>query len=699
MDEKFKNLNKFATNITDLARNQKLDPIIGRDDEIRNVIRILSRKTKNNPVLIGEPGVGKTAIVEGLANRIVSGDIPDHLRNKEIYSLDLGSIVAGAKFQGEFEERLKEIMREVSSNQDKIILFIDEIHMLIGMGKTSGAMDGANLLKPMLARGELSCIGATTLSEYKENIEKDSAFERRFQKVLVGEPSFEEALSILRGLKFNLEAYHGVRIEDDALVSAVRMSSRYITDRFLPDKAIDLVDEAAANINVQLNSQPEELEEINRQLVKLEIEKKALKGSKKNKERYKQVSDDLEQVKAKYQELNSKWQLEKQAVNEVKTLKDKIRTAKSELSMAMQALEYERAARLEYQTIPDLERKLEAARAVETQSKMVADVVDSDSILAIIARLTNIPVDSLKEETKDKLLKLEDEINNKVIGQELASSKVVSSIIRSRMNIGNPNRPIGSFLFLGPTGVGKTEVCKVLADKLFDNRENICRIDMSEYMEKHSVSRLIGAPPGYIGFEEGGKLTEYIRTNPYSIVLFDEIEKAHPDVLNILLQVLDDGRLTDSKGKLVNFKNTIIVMTSNIGSDLILNNQIDDEGLTKILRDYLKPEFINRIDSIVSFNGIDLEMYKQIAKLSLEELRTRLEENEIMIDYNDDVIEYLYENSYNPEFGARPIKRYIQDHIENAIAYFMLENDTKAMHITIKDGKVVITPNLVLSKN
>lgn len=693
MDEKFKNLNKFAINITDLARSQKLDPIIGRDDEIRNVIRILSRKSKNNPVLIGEPGVGKTAIVEGLANRIISGDIPDHLRDKEIYSLDLGSIIAGAKFQGEFEERLKEIMREVSENQDKVILFIDEIHMLIGMGKTSSAMDGANLLKPMLARGELSCIGATTISEYKENIEKDSAFERRFQKVLVEEPTFDEALSILRGLKFNLEAYHGVRIEDDALITAVRTSSRYITERFLPDKAIDLVDEAAANINVQLNSQPEELEAINRELIKLEIEKKALKGSKKNKDRFKAVSEQLEAVKANYQQLNDKWQLEKNTVTEVKQLKDKIRVAKSELNIAMQALEYERAARLEYETIPSLERDLEAAKAVETSSKMVADVVDSESIFAIIARLTNIPVDNLKEETKDKLLHLESEINKSVIGQREASKKVVSSIIRSRMNIGNPNRPIGSFLFLGPTGVGKTEVCKVLADKLFDNRENICRIDMSEYMEKHSVSRLIGAPPGYVGFEEGGKLTEYIRTNPYSIVLFDEIEKAHPDVLNVLLQVLDDGRLTDSKGKLVNFKNTIIVMTSNIGSDLILNGEIDDDGLTGLLKNYLKPEFINRIDSIVKFNSIDLEMYKQIAELTLIDLQTRLKDNEIIVDYSSDVIDYLYQNSYNPEFGARPIKRFVQDHIENAIAYFMLENDTKSMRVEIEDERVVVKPS------
>ncbi len=688
MEDKFKNLKKFATNITELARAQKLDPIIGRDQEIRNVIRILSRKSKNNPVLIGEPGVGKTAIVEGLASRIVSGDIPDHLRNKEIYSLDLGSLVAGAKFQGEFEERLKEIMKEVSENQDTIILFIDEIHMLIGMGKTSGAMDGANLLKPMLARGELSCIGATTLIEYKENIEKDSAFERRFQKVLVNEPTFDEALSILRGLKFNLETYHGVRIEDEALVTAVKTSSRYITERFLPDKAIDLVDEAAANINVQLNSQPEELEAINRELIKLEIEKKALKGSKKNKERFKTVSDELEAVRKEYNELKGKWELEKNSVNQVKEVKEKLRLAKSELNMAMQALEYERAARLEYQTIPGLEEELKKLKEIESNTKMVLDIVDSDSVYAIIARLTNIPVDSLKQETKDKLLNLEDEINQQVIGQADASNKIVSSIIRSRMGIGNPNRPIGSFLFLGPTGVGKTEVCKVLAEKLFDNRENICRIDMSEYMEKHSVSRLIGAPPGYVGFEEGGKLTEYIRTNPYSIVLFDEIEKAHPEVLNILLQVLDDGRLTDSKGKLVNFKNTIIVMTSNIGSDVILNQNVDNDRLVQLLRDYLKPEFINRIDSIIKFNPMNEKMYKEIAKLSLTDLQKRLADNDIMISYDDELVEYVAKHSYTPEFGARPIKRYIQARIENKIAYFMLEHDTKSVMIEVIDNEV-----------
>lgn len=684
--EKFENLNKFAINVTKLSREQKLDPIIGRDDEIRNVIRILSRKTKNNPVLIGEPGVGKTAIVEGLANRIVAGDIPDHLRGKEIYSLDLGSIVAGAKFQGEFEERLKAIIKEVSENQDKVILFIDEIHMLIGMGKTSGAMDGANLLKPMLARGELSCIGATTLAEYKENIEKDAAFERRFQKVLVNEPTSEEALSILRGLKFNLEAYHGVRIEDDALVTAIRTSSRYITDRFLPDKAIDLIDEAAANINVQLNSQPEDLEELSRNKIKLEIEKKALKGSKKNKDRYKEVTEELKTVTDNYNVLNDKWQEEKDVANKVKKLKDELRSARNSLTIAMQNLEYEKAARLEYETIPNLEKKLEEAKQIEQSTKMVADVVGSNNIYEIIARLTNIPVDAIKEETKDKLLSLEANINKLVIGQEDAAKSIVNSIIRSRMNIGNPNRPIGSFLFLGPTGVGKTEVCKVLADKLFDNRENICRIDMSEYMEKHSVSRLIGAPPGYVGFEQGGKLTDYIRTNPYSIVLFDEIEKAHPDVLNILLQVLDDGRLTDSKGKVVNFKNTIIVMTSNIGSGL----ELDETGLMLELKQYLKPEFINRIDSIVRFNSMTSEMHEAITKLSIKQLVTRLGENEIVVSYDDELIKYISNNAYNPEFGARPIKRYIQDHVENKIAYYLLENDTKQVELSIADDKIVV---------
>lgn len=693
MESKFEYLEKFALNITALAREQKLDPIIGRDDEIRNVIRILSRKTKNNPVLIGEPGVGKTAIVEGLANRIVAGDIPDHLRNKDIYSLDLGSLVAGAKFQGEFEERLKQIIKEVSENQDQVILFIDEIHMLIGIGKSSSAMDGANLLKPMLARGELSCIGATTLGEYRENIEKDAAFERRFQKVLVAEPSYDEALSILRGLKFNLEAYHGVKIEDEALVSAVKTSTRYITDRFLPDKAIDLIDEAAANINVQLNSQPEELEAINRKLIKLEIEKKALKGSKKDKQRYQQVTEELKVIKQQFKQLNDKWQLEKNSVAKVKDLQDQLRSAEQGLHMAMQALEYERAAKFEYQTIPDLKQKLEAAKSIESNSRMVADVVDSSSIYAIIARLTNIPVDNLKADAKEKLLNLETEINKQVVGQETASSQIVSSIIRSRMNIGNPNRPIGSFLFLGPTGVGKTEVCKVLAAKLFDDSSKICRIDMSEYMEKHSVSRLIGAPPGYVGFEQGGTLTEYVRTNPYSIVLFDEIEKAHPEVLNILLQVLDDGRLTDSRGKVVNFKNCIIVMTSNIGSELILNNaNLDSNEINQLLKGYLKPEFINRIDSIVKFNQMTQEMYKQITSLALDKLVARMKDIDISLSYTSQVVDYIAANSFNPEFGARPINRYIVDYVETKIGYFLLQEEEKQVKLDIVDEQIVINP-------
>ncbi len=684
-------LNKFAVNVSAQAKAQKIDPIIGRDAEIRNVIRILSRKSKNNPVLIGEPGVGKTAIVEGLALRINSGDVPDYLKNKELYSLDLGLLVAGAKFQGEFEERLKTVIQEVSDNQDKIILFIDEIHMLIGIGKTSSAMDGANLLKPMLARGELNCIGATTLSEYKENIEKDAAFERRFQKVLVNEPSIDEAISILRGLKFNLEAYHGVRIDDEALITAVKSSNRYITERFLPDKAIDLVDEAAANINVQLNSQPEELEEINRELVKLEIEKKALKGSKKNKENYAQVSEKLKTTKAKYDQLNKKWQDEKDCLLKQKQLKSELKSARNELQVAMQELKYERAAEIEYSVIPNLERELEAEKQIERKARMVEDVVSADSIYTIVSKLTNIPVQSLQANTKQKLLHLEADINAQVIGQERASEQVVNSIIRSRMNIGNPNRPIGSFLFLGPTGVGKTEVAKVLAEKLFDDRNNICRIDMSEYMEKHAVSRLIGAPPGYVGFEQGGKLTEYVRTNPYSIILFDEIEKAHPDVLNVLLQVLDDGRLTDSKGRTVNFKNTIIIMTSNIGSQFILDKQdIDEQMIISLLREHLKPEFINRIDAIVKFNKMSQEMYKQIIKLSLEQLKTKMQESEINLDIDEQLVDYIYEKSFTPEFGARPIKRYIQDHLETKIAYYLLENDSDSLQISIVDGHIIV---------
>lgn len=687
---KFENLDKFAINISKRAKDQKIDPIIGRDEEIRNVIRILSRKSKNNPVLIGEPGVGKTAIVEGLALRINSGDVPEYLKNKELYSLDLGLLVAGAKFQGEFEERLKSVIQEVSDNQDKIILFIDEIHMLIGIGKTSGAMDGANLLKPMLARGELNCIGATTLKEYKENIEKDAAFERRFQKVLVNEPTAEEALSILRGLKFNLEAYHGVRIDDDALVAAVKTSSRYINERFLPDKAIDLVDEAAANINVQLNSQPEELEAIGREVIKLEIEKKALKGSKKNKERFKQVSDELDKVKSEYEVLEKKWNAEKGALLKQKELQEKLRVAQNELQIAMQELRYEKAAEIEYSTIPKLKSELEESKRVKIENSMIADVVTPDSIYAIVSKLTNIPVESLHKGMKEKLLHLESDMNERVIGQERATKAIANSIVRSRTNISNPNRPIGSFLFLGPTGVGKTEVCKVLAKKLFDT-EKFCRIDMSEYMEKHAVSRLIGAPPGYIGFEEGGTLTEYVRTNPYSIVLFDEIEKAHSDVLNILLQVLDEGHLTDSKGNIVNFKNTIIIMTSNIGSDRILaDSSIGEDELLDILKMHMRPEFINRIDSTVVFNRMHETMYKQISKLLMDELVEKLAENEVSCEYDSNIIDYIFDKSYVPEFGARPIKRFIQDRIETVIAYDMLENERKHIHLKIRDEEIIV---------
>ncbi len=688
MDKELKFLNKFAINLTSLAKESKIEPIIGRDQEIRNVIRILSRKTKNNPILIGEPGVGKTAIVEGLALRIIQNNVPTQLKNKEVYSLDLGSLVAGAKFQGEFEERLKGLMEEVKENNDNIILFIDEIHMIIGAGKTSGAMDAANLLKPMLARGELNCIGATTLLEYKENIEKDAAFERRFQKVLVNEPSSQEAINILRGIKESLEVYHGVKIEDEAIIAAVKTSTRYINDRFLPDKAIDLVDEAAANINVQLGSEPEELEKPLREITSLEIEKNALKGSKKNKDKYNEVKEELEKLKKEANVLKKAWEDQKEKITKEKNLKRELQEKINELEMAKNNLEYQKAAELEYAVIPKLKEKIDLIDSKE--EKIISDVVTPTEIYTIVSRLTNIPLENLQKETKEQLLNLEDNLNKKVIGQKEATKEVANSIIRSRVNISDPNKPIGSFLFLGPTGVGKTEIAKSLAYELFNDKNKMFRIDMSEYMEKHSVSRLIGSPPGYIGYESGGTLSEYIRTNPYSVVLFDEIEKAHPDVLNILLQILDEGSLTDSKGRNINFKNTIIILTSNLGSDIILeNHQTSLEDLEGVLRSHLRPEFINRLDSIIKFNPIDEEMYKLIIDKFLDELKVRLEDQEINLEIDSKVVDYIFDESYTVEYGARPIKRFIQRNIENELAMFMLKNNKIDILVDIKDNNII----------
>ncbi len=688
MDKELKFLSKFAINLTSLAKESKIEPIIGRDQEIRNVIRILSRKTKNNPILIGEPGVGKTAIVEGLALRIIQNNVPNQLKNKEVYSLDLGSLVAGAKFQGEFEERLKGLMEEVKENNDSIILFIDEIHMIIGAGKTSGAMDAANLLKPMLARGELNCIGATTLLEYKENIEKDAAFERRFQKVLVNEPSSQEAINILRGIKESLEVYHGVKIEDEAIIAAVKTSTRYINDRFLPDKAIDLVDEAAANINVQLGSEPEELEKLLREITSLEIEKNALKGSKKNKEKYNEVKEELEELKKEANVLKKAWEDQKEKITKEKNLKRELQEKINELEMAKNNLEYQKAAELEYAVIPKLKEKIDLIDSKE--EKIISDVVTPTEIYTIVSRLTNIPLENLQKETKEQLLNLEDNLNKKVIGQKEATKEVANSIIRSRVNISDPNKPIGSFLFLGPTGVGKTEIAKSLAYELFNDKNKMFRIDMSEYMEKHSVSRLIGSPPGYIGYESGGTLSEYIRTNPYSVVLFDEIEKAHPDVLNILLQILDEGTLSDSKGRNINFKYTIIILTSNLGSDIILeNHQTSLEDLEGVLRSHLRPEFINRLDSIIKFNPIDEEMYKLIIDKFLDELKVRLEDQEINLEIDSKVVDYIFDESYTVEYGARPIKRFIQRKIENELAMFMLKNNKKDILVDIKDNNII----------
>lgn len=682
MNEKYKNLEKYSINLNEEVKKNKIDPIIGRDEEIKNVIRILSRKTKNNPILIGNPGVGKTAIAQGIAMKIVNKDIPNHLQNKTVYSLDLGEVVAGAKFQGEFEERLKSIMNEVKENQDEIILFIDEIHMIIGAGKTSGAMDAANLLKPMLARGELSCIGATTLEEYKLHIEQDAAFERRFQKVIVSEPTKEASINILRGLKENFEVYHGVKIEDEAIIAAVNASSRYINDRFLPDKAIDLLDEAAANINVQLASEPDKLENLNRKITSLEIEKKALKTSNSQKDVLEEVSSELQKVKKEAKEYQKEWDYQKDIMLEQKKLKKKLLEKNQEFESAKQKLEYEKAAKLEYQEIPLLKEKIKELSNKLKGYKILNDIVTPKEIYIIISRLTGIPVENLQIEDKEKLLNLESKLNEQVIGQENAAYELAGSIIRNRVNISDPNKPIGTFLFLGPTGVGKTEISKSLSYELFNDKQKMFRLDMSEFMEKHSVSKIVGAPPGYIGYESGSSLCEYVRTNPYSIILFDEIEKAHVDVLNILLQILDEGHLTDNKGRKVNFKNTIVIMTSNIASELIIDNpNISMEELEHILKGYLRPEFINRIDEVIKFNPINEELYKKISKKLLNEFKYRLENINVELEYSQDLIEHIYKNSYTKEYGARTIKRYIQKEIENKIAYHLVEKDDSSKYV------------------
>lgn len=679
-------LNKYGTDLTEAARNHKLEPVIGRDEEIRNVIRILSRKTKNNPVLIGEPGVGKTAIAEGLAERIVKGDVPEGLKDKTLFSLDMGALIAGAKYRGEFEERLKAVLAEVSGSEGKILLFIDELHTVVGAGKTDGAMDAGNLLKPLLARGELHCIGATTLDEYRKYIEKDAALARRFQPVTVNEPTVEDTISILRGLKERYEIFHGVRIHDDALVAAATLSNRYITDRFLPDKAIDLVDEAAAMLRTEIDSMPQELDALNRRIIQAQIEAKALEKEKDNVSaaRLDALTKELDELKRKFLSEKSKWDKQKQNIDREKQVKEQIDRLKGEIESATTRGDFEKAARLRYGELPSLEKQLEEAKS-QRNEEILPDEVTEEQINKIVSRWTGIPVSRLKEGERAKLLRLANDLHKRVVGQDEAVNKVSEAILRARAGISDPSRPIGSFLFLGPTGVGKTELAKSLAENLFDDEKNIVRIDMSEYMEKFSVSRLVGAPPGYVGYEEGGTLTEAIRRRPYSIVLFDEIEKAHPDVFNILLQILDDGRVTDSQGRTVDFKNTVIILTSNLGSQDIIegieNGEISVEARAKVnalLKQSFRPEFLNRLDEIIMFKPLTKQNIAAIADILLARLAKRLQAESLNLNVTEAAKEYIAENGCDVLYGARPLKRYIQSHVETPIARFIIGQNPKA---------------------
>ena len=679
-----KPLEKYGRDITKAAKDGKIDPVIGRDEEIRSITRILSRKTKNNPVLIGEPGVGKTAIVEGLAQRIIKGDVPNNLKDKTIWELDMGALVAGAKYRGEFEERLKAVLKEVKDSEGNIIMFIDEIHMIVGAGALEGAMDAGNMLKPMLARGEVHCIGATTLNEYRKYIEKDAALERRFQKVLVKEPTVLDTITILRGLKSKFEVFHGVTIKDKALIAAATLSDRYITDRFLPDKAIDLVDEAAATIKVQMESVPTALDNLERNIMRLEIEKEALKKEKDNisKNRITEIDKELDNLKLKEKDLKTKWEEEKTVNTKISKKKEEIDRANFELETAENNYDLESAARLRHGTIPKLEKELASLEEIN-KSEILSDTVDEESIAAIISKWTNIPVSKLAEGDKEKLLHLEDKMKERVKGQDNAIHLVTEAIIRSRAGIKDPNRPIGSFIFLGPTGVGKTEVARTLAYELFDDERHMIRIDMSEYMESHSVARLIGAPPGYVGYDEGGQLTEAVRRNPYSIVLFDEIEKAHHDVFNVLLQILDDGRITDGQGRTVDFKNTIIIMTSNLGSEYILDNKDNaNELVMQELRSTFKPEFINRIDEIIIFNSLTKDVVYDILNKIIKDIEYRLRDKNIKINVTDNAKEFIVNASYDEKYGARPIKRYVQRNVETLIAEAII-NDKISFGSTI----------------
>ena len=669
-------LEKYGRNITERAKEGKMDPVIGRDEEIRNITRVLSRKTKNNPVLIGEPGVGKTAIVEGLAERIVKGDVPNSLKNKTIWELDMASLIAGAKYRGEFEERLKKVLNEVKKSEGEIIMFIDEIHTIVGAGNSEGGMDTSNILKPMLARGEIKVIGATTLNEYRKYIEKDGALERRFQKVKVSEPSIIDTITILRGLKERFEIHHGVTIQDRTLVTAVNLSNRYITDRYLPDKAIDLIDEACATIRVQLDSVPEELDNLEREIMRLEVEREALKKEKDDisKKRVLSLDETLTNLKSEEHDLKEKWNSEKEIIDKIKDKKEELEKAKFSLSKAENEYDLETAARLKHGTIPELEKELSELRA-KTKNQLISDVVTPDDIAAVISRWTNVPISKLVSSEREKLLLLEDNLKKRVKGQDEAIKLVSDAILKSRSGIKDPNRPIGSFMFLGPTGVGKTEVARSLAYELFDDEKHMVRIDMSEYMEKFSVSRLIGSPPGYVGYDEGGELTEAVRRNPYSIVLFDEIEKAHPEVLNLLLQILDDGRLTDSNGRTVDFKNTIIIMTSNLGSNYVLEG--NKEKVLDEVRNYFRPEFINRIDEIIIFNELQKSTIREILDKIIAQIEDRLKESNISIVLTDRAKSYLVDTGYDVAYGARPLKRVVNRTIEVLLAKKLINNEIK----------------------